>query len=201
MKLRVYQRVQNVHTLGPGVRYGLWVQGCLKRCKGCVSPEAQPLYAGRLIDVKELTDEIINTPQIEGITVSGGEPLLQPEALCELLSSIKKQRDLGVLIYTGLYYEEIVKQPFLQWCDVLIDGEYEAGLDDGKSLRGSANQRVFYLTERYKGKLNDGLDRRNTEFSITQEHRLVLVGVPTADDIEMSKDIRKFFHEGKKDGL
>lgn len=201
MKLRIYQRIQNVRTLGPGVRYGLWVQGCLKRCKGCVSPEAQPLYAGSLIEVGKLADEIIHTPQIEGITVSGGEPLLQQDALCELLSAIKKQRDLGVLLYTGFRYEEIVRQPLLQWCDALIDGEYESTLDDGKSLRGSANQRLFYLSGRYKGKLNFGFDGRYTEFSTTAGNRLVLVGIPTADDIEMSKNIRDFFKEGEKDGF
>lgn len=196
MKLRVYQRVQMMQALGPGLRYGLWVQGCSRRCEGCASPMAQPLGGGELMDVGELAEEILKVQQIEGITVSGGEPLLQADALYELLAKLKSRRDIGVLLYSGFRYEEIAGRGLLKWCDVLIDGEYVASLDDGKSLRGSSNQRIFYLSDRYKKHLDFGASSRSTEFVKTTDGRIVLVGIPSVEDMEMGRKINKFFEEG-----
>lgn len=196
MKLRVYQRVQMMQALGPGLRYGLWVQGCLRRCEGCASPMAQPLKGGELIDVEELAEEILKVRQIEGITVSGGEPLLQADALNELFSMLKSRRDIGVLLYTGFRYEEIVEKELLKRCDVLIDGEYMESLDDGKSLRGSSNQRIFYLTDRYKRRLDFGVSSRDTEFVKTIDGHIALVGIPSGKDMEMGRKIKDFFEEG-----
>lgn len=196
MKLRVYQRVRMMRALGPGLRYGLWVQGCLRRCEGCASPMAQPLDGGELIDVRELAEEILKVKHIEGITVSGGEPLLQDDALYELFSILKSRRDIGVLLYTGFKYEEIAKRKLFKWCDALIDGEYMASLDDGKSMRGSSNQKIFYLSDRYKSCLDFGVSSRDAEFVKTSDGRIVLVGVPSAKDMEMGRMIKRFFEEG-----
>lgn len=196
MKLRVYQRVRMMWTLGPGLRYGLWVQGCLRQCKGCASPMAQPLDGGELMDVRELAEEILKVQQIEGITVSGGEPLLQADALYELFYILKSRRDIGVLLYTGFKYEEIAERELFKWCDVLIDGEYMASLDDGKSMRGSSNQKIFYLSDRYKRCLDFGISSRDTEFVKTSDGRIALVGIPSAKDMEMGRMIKRFFEEG-----
>ena len=196
MKLRVYQRVQMMQALGPGLRYGLWVQGCLRRCEGCASPMAQSLEDGVLMDVGELAEEILKVQQIEGITVSGGEPLLQADALYELFSILKSRRDIGVLLYTGFKYEEIAERELFKWCDVLIDGEYMASLDDGKSLRGSSNQRIFYLSDRYKSRLDFGVSSRDTEFVKTTDGHIVLVGIPSVEDMEMGRKIKDFFEVG-----
>ncbi len=196
MKLRVYQRVQMMQALGPGLRYGLWVPGCLRRCEGCASPMAQPLKGGELMDVRELAEEILKVQQIEGITVSGGEPLLQADALYALFSILKSRRDIGVLLYTGCKYEEIAERELLKWCDVLIDGEYMEVLDDGKSLRGSSNQRIFYLSDRYKSCLDFGVSSRDIEFVKNTDGHIVLVGIPSGKDIEMVRKIKNFFEEG-----
>lgn len=196
MKLRVFQRVRLMQTLGPDLRYGLWLQGCLKRCKGCASPLAQPLDGGEIIDVQELADEILNVHQIEGITISGGEPLLQSDALCELLCILKNRRDIGVLLYTGCKYEEIAENELLKWCDALIDGEYVESLNDGRSLRGSSNQRIFYLSDRYKDRIDFGISFRDTEFAEAIGGRIVLVGIPSRNDIKMGKKIKEFFEKG-----
>lgn len=196
MKLRVYQRVQMMRALGPGLRYGLWVQGCSRRCVGCASPMAQPLDGGELMDVRELAEEILKVQQIEGITVSGGEPLLQADALNNLFSILKSRRDIGVLLYTGFHYEEIAQRDLLKWCDAVIDGEYMASLDDGRSLRGSSNQKIFYLSDRYRSRLDFGASFRDTEFVKTTDGRIVLVGIPSGKDMEMGRKINRFFEEG-----
>lgn len=91
----------------------------------------------------------------DGITISGGEPFLQAEALGELLCLLKTGMncDVGVIVYTGYTLEELrilpSAQALLEHVDLLIDGPYVQTLDDGGSLRGSSNQRVIPLTERY----------------------------------------------------
>ena len=167
MKLSVHMREPAVCTLGPGVRYALWVQGCPRRCPGCVAPEAQALDGGTALETGALAWEILLSGA-EGLTISGGEPFLQAEALAELIRTVRRKRDLGVIVYTGYRYEELLADPaaraLLEETDLLIDGPYVKKLDDGKSLRGSSNQRVIPLTERYRGELSlYGRPERPTE--------------------------------------
>lgn len=167
-------------ALGPFVRYALWVQGCNKRCKGCISPDAQTLDGGNLVDVPELADEILSVPGIEGITVSGGEPFLQQDALCELIDLIREKRNLGVIVYTGMLYAEVMDTPLARRCDLIIDGEYIDALNDDKSLRGSSNQNVICITDRYR-KVVDlyyGQPSRKVEFRITSTG-MDMVGIPS----------------------
>lgn len=167
MKLSVHMREPAVRTLGPGVRYALWVQGCPHRCLGCVAPEAQALDGGTALETAALAWEILLSG-VKGLTISGGEPFLQPKALAELIRTVRRRRDLGVIVYTGYLYEELLADPaaraLLEETDLLIDGPYVKALDDGKSLRGSSNQRVIPLTERYRGALSlYGRPERPTE--------------------------------------
>ena len=156
MKLRVHMREPAVRTLGPGTRYALWVQGCPRRCPGCVAPEAQSLSGGRELDVDALAWEIALSGA-EGLTISGGEPFLQAGALAELVRQVRRRREMGVIVYTGALYEDLLADPaaapLLAVTDLLIDGPYREDLDDGGSLRGSSNQRVLPLTDRYRDAL------------------------------------------------
>lgn len=152
--IRLYQREPQVYTLGPGKRYCIWVQGCERRCPGCISVYSRDFQDGYLMSVGALALEI-KLCRPEGITISGGEPFLQAEALGELLHLLKDKMDcdVGVIVYTGYTLEELHQLPFaeklLAYTDLLIDGPYVQELDDGLSLRGSSNQRVIPLTDRY----------------------------------------------------
>ena len=75
---------------------------------------------------------------------------------------------MGVIVYTGYLYEELLKVPenqeLLSNIDLLIDGPYIKELDDGKSLRGSSNQRVILLTDFYADAVCEyGTKERKTE--------------------------------------
>ena len=154
--IRVAQREPVVHSLGPGSRYCLWVQGCNRACPGCVTPMSRAMEGGYTMTVGALAAEIALTMP-DGITISGGEPFLQAEALAELLRKVREEFrcDVNVIVYTGYLLEELQKLPeaaaLLQQTDLLIDGPSVQELDDGKSLRGSSNQRVIPLTERLAG--------------------------------------------------
>lgn len=185
MKLRVGYIKEGTMALGPGRRFVIWTQGCLRRCKDCISPEHQPLDGGYLVDTKDLADQICACRAIDGITISGGEPFLQAQTLTDLLNRVSKVRpELTVLVFTGNKLEELTdpdSKAFLGKIDLLIDGEFIAELNDGIGLRGSSNQRFHFLTDRlldFRNELEYG--ERNTETYWTDEkrQRMVKIGVP-----------------------
>lgn len=193
--LRVHQTVKSITTLGPYRRYGLWVQGCTRGCPGCETAEAQPTDGGYTVDINELAEEIIGIEEIEGITVSGGEPYLQKNGLTLLLSAIREKRDLGVILYTGYHFNEIKSEKLTGLCDVIIDGPYISELNDEKGIRGSSNQKVIHITDRYRDFPFCSENLRRIEICETAKGELIYVGVPTKSQLETINDIRAFFEK------
>lgn len=145
-----------VHSLGPGDRVCLWTQGCKKRCKGCISPELQP-YSGNEIDEDVLAKILIQVARknnCTGITISGGDPLEQSQALLKLLTLLRNEFD-DILVYTGFELQDIQDglvgieaKKCLDYLDVLIDGKYIDELNDKDCvLRGSSNQNIHFITK------------------------------------------------------
>ncbi len=181
--LWVYMKEPAVTALGPGVRYGLWVMGCDKSCPGCIAAGTHK-GTGRKIPVGALAMEIVHSGA-EGITISGGEPFLQAGGLKVLIDKVRRKRDMGVIIYSGYSFDQLLKKrewaELLEETDLLIDGPYIRELDDGKSLRGSSNQSVIALTDRYKPYLDMyGSENRETQIFDHGYYRS-FVGVPAGD--------------------
>ncbi|MDB4964220.1 MAG: Radical domain protein [Myxococcales bacterium] len=138
---------------GPGARFVVWMQGCTLGCPGCFNPGTH-VGGGREISIAELTDQIAaaQAAGIEGISLSGGEPLQQAEASAAILEAARGL-GLSTLAFSGYTIEEIRALPggpdVLARLDVLIDGRYVAGERLATGLRGSENQRIQLLTERY----------------------------------------------------
>ena len=191
MRLRLHTRASPIHTLGPYARYGIWVQGCGRRCDGCITPEAQSLDGGYEMEVEELCREILREPSLEGITISGGEPYLQADALVELIEMLRLSADLGVIVYTGNCYEQIQGERLTALCDAIIDGPYRKDRDDGKSLRGSDNQRLILRTDRYRGLMPFGTIDRQVETFVSSEGDIALVGVPPRAEHRKSEEEKK----------
>ncbi len=97
-----------VTSLGPGRRIGIWFQGCTIHCPGCVSVDTWPLNRG-LTSVHELIQSLEPyLSEAEGITISGGEPFLQMEALEDLLRQLRQYRTgSDILVYSGFSWSEI----------------------------------------------------------------------------------------------
>lgn len=143
-----------IYVLGPGKRVGLWLQGCTLNCPGCMS---QHLFAQRpenTTSVATLLEELRPGLQsCEGITISGGEPFEQPQALCALLECLHAGfPNVDVMVYSGFTIEEIwqneARRAALCGIDVLIDGRFEVKASNRKIWRGSDNQRLLLLSER-----------------------------------------------------
>lgn len=180
MKIKLYMQHCKTSALGPAQRYALWVQGCNKRCPGCISPEAQPLDGGYSVEVERLAHEILSQPDIEGITISGGEPFLQQIALCELIDTVRSRRDIGVIVYTGMHYSEIKNTALAQRCDLIIDGEYIEELNDDRSLRGSSNQQIICMTDRYIEFVGQHYGQPGRKIELVQrENFFNMIGIPS----------------------
>ena len=136
---------------GEGIRLTVFTQGCPRRCPGCHNPETQPLVGGRTTTVGAVAAELDENPLLTGLTLSGGEPFLQPGALLPLARAAHA-RGLDVWSYTGFTLEELRAQgdtdvdALLEELDVLVDGDYREELRDlTLHFRGSRNQRVIDL--------------------------------------------------------
>jgi anaerobic ribonucleoside-triphosphate reductase activating protein len=140
---------------GPGTRFAIWFQGCSLGCPGCFNPATHPAGSGERVAVGDLVDRIAaGADAIEGVTVSGGEPFEQPEALLALTRGLRRRAPrLSILVFSGFARAEIERQPLgpaiLAEIDVLIDGRFVERRLLGRGLRGSANQTVHLLTARH----------------------------------------------------
>lgn len=171
-------------TLGPGKRFVIWVQGCCFSCRNCISPDWIPIKETTLIEPRVLVDMILSTPNTEGVTVSGGEPMLQAEAIFELFTLLRQQRDISIICFTGFILEELQSKSdsnidgVLNTIDVLIDGQYIPDLNDNKGWRGSSNQIVHFLSPRHLPEASLFLERkRNVEIHLRHDGAL-MVGIP-----------------------
>lgn len=205
--LRLYGFLPKTKALGPHTRFALWMQGCGRSCEGCMTPEARSMDGGFSMAVSAVAERILATEGIEGITITGGEPFLQAGGLVKLIREVRNRRDFGVIVYTGFTLAELEEKAerepaareFLETIDLLIDGPYVAERDDGRSLRGSDNQAVHPLTDRYAEIVSDwyGQSRRAAELHLVGD-ALFLAGIPGRDilrkwrDKELTKIGREF---------
>jgi len=194
-RVRLHNLVMQTTALGPGTRLAIWLQGCLRRCPGCMSPASRPLEGGSEWELEDLIETVCRAQGIEGITVSGGEPFLQPEALHGLLKAVRQRTELGVIIYTGNTLAELrrtgdprILEIVDSLADLIIDGEYVDELNDGGSLKGSSNQKVHFLTERYLPfrQLYEGKSR-DVQVFITGKDAF-FVGIPYRETLESWKE-------------
>jgi anaerobic ribonucleoside-triphosphate reductase activating protein len=172
--LRVYKIVSKTRVLGKGIRFGLWLQGCDKKCKGCLVPDSWDKKGGVEVGVDEIVKIFIESG-VEGITISGGEPILQSEELLEFLLKIKDKRDVDVILYTGFKLEDIIKNPLLKEIDLLIDGEYIDELNNNTPLIGSDNQGVYVLSDKGMELFEYMREKRGREIEIFDDF---IVGIP-----------------------
>ena len=143
--IRIAGLVSESYVDGDGIRFAIFMQGCLRHCEGCHNPETHALDGGRLIDTAEIIAEIKKNPLLDGITLTGGEPLLQVESAKEIARAAKSF-GLSVWCYTGYKLEELPPdaKELLENIDVLIDGAFIEGLRDLElQFRGSRNQRII----------------------------------------------------------
>ncbi|MFI3211407.1 MAG: 4Fe-4S single cluster domain-containing protein [Peptostreptococcaceae bacterium] len=182
--IRISHFVKSTKVLGPGSRFCIWFQGCNKRCNGCINEEGQDINGGFDIKLNDLFEKIKNENSITGITISGGEPFLQKDKLLEFINIIKKETKLDIMIYSGYLYEDLINdsisKEILSKIDIFVDGEYIESKNEDQLYRGSSNQNIYILSEKYKSfeTMIKSSNNRNIEFQVLDNEELFMVGIP-----------------------
>jgi anaerobic ribonucleoside-triphosphate reductase activating protein len=150
--LNVARTIPRSAVNGPGERFVVWLQGCSLRCPGCWNPDTWAHLPRTLVRPSDLAATVLATQGIEGITLTGGEPFEQAGGLVPLVERVRAD-GLTVMAFTGFELEELAagcQRSLLALCDVVVAGRYrrEARSPD-LAWRGSANQKVHFLTDRY----------------------------------------------------
>lgn len=149
--IRIAGVVKESTVDGPGFRYVIFTQGCPHNCTGCHNPDTHDFKGGKLVSIDKLVEDINKNPLLKGITISGGEPFMQPKQVYNLISKINKDKH-SIMVYTGFKYEDLLEKAkeneyylkILQNTDILIDGKFvEALKDENVLFRGSTNQRAI----------------------------------------------------------
>lgn len=140
---------------GKGCRVTLWIPGCSRNCPGCHTPWTHAYNQG-----EEFTGEtfkylcsILDKPYIAGLTISGGDPLMQSDDILKELAVIlerirKRYPEKNIWIYTGYTLDEVLEHPMktevLKLCDYAVVGPFIQQLRDTTlAFRGSSNQEII----------------------------------------------------------
>ncbi len=150
-KLRLAGVINESIVDGPGIRMTVFVQGCPHHCKGCHNEQTWSFEGGYERTVESIVETAVKNPLLKGLTLSGGEPFCQAQALSEL-ARLAHGNGLDIFTYSGYTFEELLAgfpehpewKALLEQSDFLVDGRFVL---EQKSLmlhfRGSKNQRVL----------------------------------------------------------
>lgn len=155
----------NIHSLescgtvdGPGIRFVVFTQGCPMHCQYCHNPDTWAIEENKKISVKEILDEYDGVKEFlrnGGLTVTGGEPLLQLDFVTELFKQAKEKNIHTALDTSGILFnrkntkkiDELLKYTDL----VLLDIKHIDDIEH-KKLTGISNMNILdfakYLSEK-----------------------------------------------------
>lgn len=198
--MRVAQIIPCTEAEGPGRRFALWFQGCPLRCPGCCNPEFLPFQGGEEWSIEDMTKAIRQAQShagIEGISLLGGEPFAQAAAAAEI-ARFAQSLGLSVMVYTGYWLEELQARPdpatrqLLDATDLLVDGPYRRELPETqRRWIGSRNQRLHFLTPRYRPDDPCWLKPNTLEVRLNAQGELIINGFPAGKAASLWKGWRQ----------
>lgn len=158
--LRIHAILDHTFVNGPGDRMAIWSQGCMKGCPGCFNPLTWKHGIGEIWHPLLLAN-YVRDHNPEGLTLTGGDFLEQPEGCYRFLKELHDGEQLnilprGIILFTGYTIEEIEEIPAalkcLKYIDLIIDGRFMQGLKYSNGLAGSSNQRFHFSSVSGRGK-------------------------------------------------
>lgn len=186
MRLNLARTLPRSAANGPGERFVLWVRGCPLACPGCWNPDTWAFQRRDLRSVEDLAAVIVATEGIEG------EPFAQARALTALAARVRAA-GLSVFVFTGYDLDELTRPEHLALLgvtDVVVGGRYvEAERATGLAWRGSANQRVHFLSDRHgPADMNEVVEVAEVEFHVDKDGTLTETGFPAEDMLAFAFD-------------
>jgi anaerobic ribonucleoside-triphosphate reductase activating protein len=183
-----------VTALGPGRRAGIWLQGCTIGCPGCASGDTWTADPAQAMPVSEILGWIsaIDDGTLDGVTITGGEPFEQPEALAALLAGLDGHRtrcnpDLDFLCFSGHPLARLRRRhpDMLDRLDAIVAGPYVRTRPTRRIWCGSENQRITALSaqgrRRYAPFVDLEVDR--APLQVTVDEGVWVIGVPQPGDL------------------
>jgi anaerobic ribonucleoside-triphosphate reductase activating protein len=166
------------------MRAVIWVQGCPLRCRDCIAPESLSFSGGTTRDIAELAGWLCSLADVEGVTFSGGEPFAQAESLALLLDDVRATRpEFTAMSYSGFTLAALrrgspAQRALLERLDLLVDGPYQVARHADLRWRGSSNQQVIPLSDRYRDAPPQPDTGAGLEFTVGLDNTMSWAGVP-----------------------
>ena len=197
--LAVSKFQERTKVLGPGDRTVIWFHGCSRNCPECIARTMNESPEFESLTPDQLAERVLAVEGTEGITLSGGEPFEQDiPAMHDFLNLIRRKSPLSVMVYSGYLLSELKadaeKSLLLPFLDILVDGPYVNERNDGSLWKGSSNQTIHFLSERYAAIAEQVRNSkgRPLEIQISADMKLDLTGIPPAGfKTRLEKELNK----------
>ncbi|HHU69262.1 MAG TPA: pyruvate formate lyase-activating protein [Thermoanaerobacterales bacterium] len=144
-------RIHSIETMGtldgPGIRFVVFVQGCCLRCSYCHNPDTWDICGGNLLDVNMLMEKIMRyKPYMDasggGVTVSGGEPALQPDFVSELFKMCKEE-GIHTALDTSGYSSKSSYKRIIPFTDLVLFDIKHINPNSHYLLTGKGNSKIL----------------------------------------------------------
>ena len=139
---------------GPGMRFVFFMSGCQFRCQYCHNPDTWKLHAGRQLTVDEALAELAPYAGFlkfaGGVTISGGEPLMQPEFVGALLRGVKQRYGLHTALDTQGFLHESVSDDWLEAVDLVLLDIKHSDSERYQQITGQPLQPTLDFAQRLK---------------------------------------------------
>jgi anaerobic ribonucleoside-triphosphate reductase activating protein len=197
LKVAINRLHYPVTALGPGRRLGVWFQGCSLACHGCLSRDTWDPAGGTVTTVATLLEaaEDLCPEGPDGVTITGGEPFEQAEALDALVTGVRRWssrhgREIDILAYSGVPLATLLQEhePLVSRLDALIPEPFVVTNPPDGPWRGSGNQPLVILSELGEQRFAQGADERPTLQVSVDDGVLWLIGVPRPGDLSRLGD-------------
>lgn len=196
MRVRLNRIAHPVTTLGPGRRMAVWVQGCTIGCQGCASQDTWDAAGGAALLTAELADElapVVVREDLTGLTLTGGEPTEQPDAVADLVRKLRqrladggRRTELDVLLFTGRTARAAARVAPALWnsVDAAIAGPYRRDRPGTHPLVASTNQELVLLSPLGESRFAAVPGSRGPSAQAHVGHGdITLVGLPRPGDL------------------
>ena len=182
---------------GPGLRAVVFFQGCTLSCPGCFNPDTHP-FTGTEVTADAVAERVISAHEdhgVEGVTLTGGEPMQQAPALLELMRTLRRQLpNLSFGVFSGYSDLELVLGRYSIWgrdrseaerrrlweeirerLDFAVLGRFNAAQPSGLPLCTSRSKALRMLSSRYSVK---DYSPQSVEVFIHSDGRAQVTGFP-----------------------
>ncbi len=194
--LLINRIIAPVTALGPGVRVGVWVQGCTIGCAGCASTDTWSSDGGTLMSVESAAEQVVGVAGqtgATGLTISGGEPFQQAEAVAELVELSRSRwpgsDPMDALVFTGYTARAARRRSARLWrvADLIVAGPYRRDRPARHPLLASSNQSIEQRTDLGAQRLATMVSSRRIQVA-AQGRDLVIVGLPDPGDLDRLRE-------------